>query len=137
METSVSRFGELNSYSPLQLAYLGDAYYELLVRSALLKRSRASMHELNRLAVQAVRASSQASAVLYLKEDLSEEEWGYVKWGRNAKSKSVARHASLRDYRYATGFECLMGVLFVQGNTLRAQEIVQAVFEFLEAGFEE
>lgn len=95
------------------------------------------MHELNRLAVQAVRASSQASAVLYLKEDLSEEEWGYVKWGRNAKSKSVARHASLRDYRYATGFECLMGVLFVQGNTLRAQEIVQAVFEFLEAGLEE
>ena len=94
------------------------------------------MHELNRLAVQAVRASSQASAVLHLKEMFS-EEGGLCQMGTKRQSKSVARHASLRDYRYATGFECLMGVLFVQGNTLRAQEIVQAVFEFLEAGFEE
>ncbi len=133
METDVKNFGELHSYSPLQLAYLGDAYYELLVRSTLLIRSRASMQELNSQAVRAVRASSQAGAVLHLKDRFSEEEWGYVRWGRNAKSKSVARHASLRDYRYATGFECLMGVLYVQGNTERAKEIVSAVFDYLES----
>jgi ribonuclease-3 family protein len=132
VETSLIDFGDLNSYSPLQLAYLGDAYYELLVRSVLLSRTRASMDELNRLAVRSVRASTQAAAVLYLKEQLSEEEWDYVRWGRNAKSKSSARHTSLRDYRYATGFECLVGALYVLGRTERAKEIVRKVFDYLE-----
>lgn len=131
METPLRDFGEIHSYSPLQLAYLGDAYYELLVRSALLSTSRASMDELNRRAVLSVRASSQAKAVLKLRETLSDEEWGYVRWGRNAKSKAT-RHTSLRDYRYATGFECLIGALYVQGRTERAEEIVAAALGFLE-----
>ncbi|WP_353094266.1 ribonuclease III domain-containing protein [Tissierella praeacuta] len=112
--------------SPLQLAYIGDAVYELLVRTYLLKKE-ISVKDLHKTTIKYVRAKSQAVIVHLLEDILSEEEQIIVKKGRNAKSNTMPKNADMIDYKYATGFEALMGYLYLIGQENRILELFEVV----------
>ena len=109
--------------SPLQLAYIGDAVYELFIRTYLIGTKNISVNELHKEAIEYVKAKAQADITHYLEDKLTEEEWQMVKRGRNAKSGSASKNANLLDYRYATGFETLIGFLYLNGRYERILEI--------------
>ncbi|RKD33813.1 Mini-ribonuclease 3 [Thermohalobacter berrensis] len=118
--------------SPLQLAYIGDAVYELFIRNFLLKEMNISVNELHKQAVRYVKAESQAEIIHSLKDKLSDEEWAIVKRGRNAKTGSVPKNANLSDYRYATGFEALIGFLYLVGKRERILELLNTAIKIID-----
>lgn len=112
--------------SPLQLAYIGDAVYELLVRTYLLEK-KLPVKELHKSTTKYVKAKAQATIVHILEDVLSEEEQTVVKKGRNAKSNTMPKNADMIDYKYATGFEALMGYLYLTGQDNRIAELFEVV----------
>lgn len=110
-------------YSPAQLAYAGDAVYELLVRSYIINHHDTNVNKMHRLAVKYVKANAQAFLVNKLEEFLTEEEKRIVKRGRNAKVTSSPKNAELVDYRYATGFEALFGYLYLNKELDRLMDL--------------
>lgn len=120
----------VNEYSPLSLAYLGDAYYELLVRAYLLEQGNMPTSELNKRAKEYVTAVKQSNMVDIILPHLSENELAAYKRGRNAHSAHTPKSAAAVQYRRATGLESLFGYLFVKGETERAQQL----FELLVLG---
>lgn len=121
----------LGQYNALQLAYLGDVVYELAVRTYLLKKYPEDVHALNKRAFALVNASAQAKAVQALQDELSEQEMGYIKYGRNAKGGS-SRSARMIDYRYATGLECLFGALYLTEKKERLQQLIELAIAAIE-----
>ncbi|MEA3423449.1 MAG: ribonuclease III domain-containing protein [Bacillota bacterium] len=115
---------ELRRMSPIQLAYLGDVIYEFYIRNYALVVNKNRIKEVNKFVVNFVRASAQAHAVMNLKEFLSEDEWGIVKWGRNQKTASSPKNASISQYKYATGFETLIGYLYLKNEKDRLEVII-------------
>ena len=115
-------------YSPLALAFLGDSVYEQFVREKLLHEANRPARQLHDAAVARVRAEYQAMAADAIAPLLSEEETEIYKRGRNASGISVPRHASVADYRKATGFECLFGFLQLCGRRERLEELFTAVW---------
>lgn len=113
--------------SPLQLAYIGDAVYELLVRTYLLDKGM-SVGELHKKTTKYVKAKAQASIIHKLEEVLSEEEKNMVRRGRNSKTNSMPKNADMIDYKYATGFEALIGHLYLRGE----EERLCALFKEIE-----
>ncbi|MBV1759392.1 MAG: Mini-ribonuclease 3 [Dethiosulfatibacter sp.] len=113
--------------SPLQLAYIGDAVYELLVRSYLIENHDMNVNDLHRKAILFVKAEAQAEAFRFVENDLTEEELRIVKRGRNAKSVTVPKNAKLADYKYATGLEALFGYLFMSNQTQRIEELFEKI----------
>lgn len=109
---------------PRVLAYLGDAVYELLVRQYLVRKGPDKIHKIHKEAVKYVRADTQARVLHALEESLSPEERDIVRRGRNAKTGHLPPNASMIDYRYSTGFESLVGYLYLAGNKKRLQEII-------------
>ena len=101
-------------YSPLCLAYIGDAVYELMIRSLVMEKGNCSVNKMHKMTSSLVMASAQSALVRIIKEDLTPEEHAVYKRGRNAKSGSIAKHMSMSDYRRATGFEALVGYLYLQ-----------------------
>ncbi len=118
--------------NPLKLAYLGDVVFEMYIRVYLINKVVLTPHEMSKKAIQYVKASSQASLIIGIKEQLSEEEWTLVKRGRNQKSSTVPKNALMSDYRYATGFESLIGYLHLLGREQRIIEIIKMGIEYLE-----
>ncbi len=114
---------DIKMLSPLQLAYIGDAVYELFIRTFLVGTKNISVNELHKEAIEYVKAKAQADITHFLEDKLTEEEWHMVKRGRNAKSGSAPKNANLLDYRYATGFETLIGFLYLNGRHERILEI--------------
>lgn len=114
---------DLKMLSPLQLAYIGDAVYEIFIRTFLIGKKNISVNELHKEAIEYVNAKAQADITHYLEDKLTEEEWQMVKRGRNAKSGSAPKNANFLDYRYATGFETLIGFLYLNGKYERILEI--------------
>ena len=112
--------------SPLVLAYVGDAVWELFVRSQLVAELGADsrVNELHGLAKQAVNAESQAAMVHDLMDYLDDDERDVVRRGRNARPGHVPRTSGPADYRYATGFEALLGFLYLTGRTRRLGEVL-------------
>ena len=106
-------------YSPLVLAYLGDAVFELYIRAMLVKQANTSVNELHRRARDYVSAGAQAGMYHRLKDNLTEEEHAVIKRGRNAKTHTI-RTAPVNDYRHATGLEALFGYLYLKGEHDRA-----------------
>jgi len=94
---------DIKMLSPLQLAYIGDAVYELCIRTYLIKKG-ISMKKLHRETTQYVKAKSQSNIVHTLKNSLTDEEQSIVRRGRNAKANSIPKNVKLIDYKYATGF---------------------------------
>lgn len=117
---------DLRSYSPLTLAYIGDGVYELIVRTILVKKGNRPVNQLHRQASSLVKAAAQSAMMEKLEPLLTEEERSVYRRGRNAHSPTMAKHASMGDYRRATGFEALMGYLYLKEDFLRITELVRA-----------
>lgn len=124
-----NRFGlhgkETKNHPPLTLAYIGDAIYEIIIRTIIVEGSNGTVNILHRRSSSLVNAGTQAEIMNAILEELSEEELTIYKRGRNAKSHTSAKNASIHDYRVATGFEALMGWLYLGGKTDRCIELVQ------------
>lgn len=120
---------DVRTYSPLTLAFIGDGIYELVIRTMVAEWGNRSVNELNKLSTSFVKAESQAAMVIALKEELTEEEAEVLKRGRNAKPYSTAKNASRADYHKATGFEALMGYLYLTGQTERMLELIKKGIE--------
>lgn len=110
---------DIKTYSPLTLAYIGDAVYEMIVRTVLVERGNAPVNVLHKHASRLVKAEAQKNAYYRIKELLTEEELSVFRRGRNAKSYTSAKNATIGDYRVATGFEALFGYWYLTGQTER------------------
>ena len=117
---------DLRSYSPLTLAYLGDGVYELVIRTVLVKEGNCPVNQLHKRASRLVKASAQSAMIERLEPLLTEEEYNVYKRGRNAHSPTMAKHASMSDYRRATGFEALMGYLYLKEDFSRMLTLIRA-----------
>ena len=115
---------DIRTYSPLTLAYIGDAIFELVVRTVLVERKNTQAEKLHKAATKIVKAETQALMIEALKEDLTEEELAVFKRGRNAKAVTRAKNATMSEYRRATGFEALMGYLYLKGDMARMIELI-------------
>ncbi len=120
---------DVRAYSPLTLAYIGDAVYDLIIRSVVVERANRSANDLHKKTVRYVKAETQAAMIMALQEELTEEEVAVYKRGRNAKSHTMAKNASMSDYRKATGFEALMGYLYLTNQTDRFLYLVKKGIE--------
>ena len=109
--------------SPLTLAFLGDAVYELCARYFLVSQGDCPVGRLNRRKVEMVKAAAQSAAFEAIAPLLTEDELSIYKRGRNASSPSAPKHAELADYRRATGVEALFGYLYLKGETDRIEEL--------------
>lgn len=120
----------INEYSPLTLAFLGDAVYELFIRSNLTKDTNTSPNVLHKRAVQYVKASAQCEAYDKMEPHLTEEEIRVFKRGRNSKVNTKAKNADLAEYKKATGFETLLGYLYIKGDNERLYELLNIATNF-------
>lgn len=120
---------EAKQYSPLALAYLGDAVYERQVRLFLVKRANMSPGKLHHMGVHLVNAHFQAACANAIEEYLTEGEADILRRGRNAKSFTVPKNTDVSEYRLATGLEALFGYLELIGDQKRIEEI----FELIES----
>ncbi len=117
--------------SPLVLAYVGDACFELYIRSRVVAENpKLPPQKLHRLTVGYVSASSQSDIIHGIWEHLNENEMTVVKKGRNAKSGTSPKNADVVQYRYATGFETLVGYLFLAGEAERLLFILEKAYDF-------
>ncbi len=115
---------DAGTYSPLVLAYIGDAVYELIIRSKVINRGSMQVNKMHKHSALLVKASAQAQLIKALEEDLTPEEHAVFKRGRNAKSTTIAKNATMIDYRMATGMEALVGWLFLNEQYGRLAELV-------------
>ena len=104
--------------SPLNLAFIGDCVYEMLVRLYLVEQANRPVNELHRESVRFVSAKAQTEAFAKLEPLLTEEELAVFKRGRNAKTGHQPKSASVGEYHCATGVEALFGYLYLQGCLL-------------------
>ena len=123
---------DLRTYSPLTLAYIGDAIFELVVRTVLVERKNTQAEKLHKAATKIVKAETQALMIEAIKEELTEEELAVYKRGRNAKAVTRAKNATRSEYRRATGFEALMGYLYLKGDIERMIELIHLAVEKAE-----
>lgn len=116
---------DIRTYSPLTMAYIGDAIYDLIIRTVVVERRNRSANDLHRKTIQYVKAGAQAEMIDALAEVLTEEETNIYRWGRNAKFYTKAKNSTIQEYRKATGMEALMGYLYLTGRTERLLELVK------------
>jgi len=109
--------------SPLALAFMGDAVWEVYVRNHVLEQGIRRPEVLHRVSTSYVRASAQAAIVARLYDTLTDEEQQQVRKGRNAKPAHTRKNADVLDYRHSTGFEALLGYLYGSGQQARMEEI--------------
>jgi len=112
---------DLRSYSPLTLAYIGDGVYELI----LVKKGNCPVNRLHKKASSLVKAGAQSAIMEVIEEKLTPEELSVYRRGRNAHSPTMAKHATMADYRRATGFEALMGYLYLKEDYTRMLTLVR------------
>ena len=116
---------DLRSYSPLTLAYIGDGVYELIIRTILVKKGNCPVNRLHKKASSLVKAGAQSAIMEVIEEELTPEELCVYRRGRNAHSPTMAKHATMADYRRATGFEALMGYLYLKEDYTRMLTLVR------------
>ncbi len=125
---------ELERISPLTLAYLGDTVYESFIREYLIRKNIfLKINDLHKQAIKYVNAKAQSKAIKSLEEILTEEEMRVFKRGRNHKKNTSAKNASVIDYRHATGFEALIGFLYLKDEDERLEYIVKKSIEIIES----
>lgn len=123
---------DIHEMSPLALAFVGDAVLELLVRSRLVGTTRLQPNRLHTVATHYVSARAQSRELEILEPLLTEAEANVLRRGKNASKASVAKHATVQEYRASTGLECLLGWLYLQGQTRRVEQL----FDALWAGYQ-
>lgn len=113
---------ELVTMSPLVLAYLGDTVYETYIREYLIRQNtQRKVNDLHKLAIKYVKAKAQATIIHEIEIELTEEESKIYKRGRNQKSNTSPKNADIIDYKHATGFEALVGYLYLNNEIERLQ----------------
>lgn len=129
-------FGEcevdIRTYSPLTLAYIGDAIFEMVIRTLIVEKGQRAANSLHKHTTKIVCAGTQAAMIEALVDVLTEEEQSIYRRGKNTKINSSAKNATLSDYRKATGFEALCGYLYLSGNTKRVVELVKIGLDKLQ-----
>ena len=110
--------------SPLALAFVGDGVYDLMIREKLLCEANRPVKELNLKKVEIVRCQAQAALIKKLEPKLTEEETEIFRRGRNAHAGHAPKNASSADYHMATGFEALLGYLYLNHQTERIRELI-------------
>lgn len=116
---------DIRSYSPLTLAYVGDAIYDLIIRTMVVERANRPANVLHHITVKYVSAVAQARIVTALQGDFTEEEQAVYRRGKNAKPHTMAKNASSEDYMKATGFEAVLGWLYLKGDMERVLDLVR------------
>ena len=122
---------DIRTYSPLTLAYIGDGVFDLIIRTVVVDKGNTSPNELHRHTSSIVKAHTQALMAEALMEELTEEEHDVYRRGRNAKSFTTAKNATVADYRRATGFEALMGYLYLEDRFDRAVYLSRRALDLL------
>lgn len=120
---------DIRTISPLKLAYLGDAVFEILVRTLVLDSTGGPVKKLHRKTSSLVNAAAQAAMAAAILPMLTEQEKAVFRRGRNAKTSTMSRHADIQDYRNATGLEALYGYLYLTNETERAIELLKYALE--------
>lgn len=115
---------DIRSYSPLVLAYIGDGIYDLVIRSMVVGKGNAHVNDMHKTTSRFVKAHAQSEMIRELLPELTEEEVAVYKRGRNANSVTMAKNATMADYRRATGFEALMGYLYLEDRMERMMELI-------------
>ncbi|SEK66526.1 ribonuclease-3 family protein [Pseudobutyrivibrio ruminis] len=123
---------DIRTYSPLTLAYIGDAVFDIIIRSILVNKGNTPVNKLHQRASQVVKAQTQAAMVLALMDQLTEAESDWYRRGRNSKPHTKAKNASKMDYLEATGFEAVLGYLYLTGDMDRICELVTRGVEAVE-----
>ena len=123
---------DINTYSPLTLAFIGDCVFDLVIRSVIVCRANRQPNKLHKLKADVVKAQTQSEMAKALMEDMTEEEAAVYKRGRNAHSFSSAKNASIQDYRRATGLEALVGYLYLLNRSDRILELISLGLRKLE-----
>lgn len=127
-EYILKKFGmearDTRTYSPLVLAYIGDGIYDLVIRTMMVGKGNAHVNLLHKRTSQLVKAHAQSEMISMLLPELTEEEQAAYRRGRNAHSPTMAKNATMADYRRATGFEALMGYLYLEDRMDRLMELV-------------
>ena len=127
---------DVKRMKPLALAYIGDTVFDLYVRSRIVLTKEEAPKLMHTEAVQYVKAGSQAEMMKLIMDDLTEDETDAFKRGRNQKSLTVPKNASLMDYKWATGFEALLGYLYVIGKEERLYELMNLATDRFQKGNE-
>jgi ribonuclease-3 family protein len=122
---------DIRTYSPLALAYIGDGVFDLVIRTVVVGRGNTRANQLHQRTSRIVKAHTQALIIAYLEEQLTEEERDIYRRGRNAKSPTMAKNATMSDYRKATGLEALVGYLYLTDRFDRLVELIRAAADGL------
>ncbi len=125
---------DIRTYSPLSLAYIGDGVFDLVVRSVIVGKGNTKASQLHHRTSSIVKAATQASMIDVLEEHLTETELDIYRRGRNAKSPTMAKNATMLDYRKATGFEALIGYLYLNDQFARVVELTKLASDELGLG---
>lgn len=123
---------DIKMYSPLTLAYIGDGIFDLVIRSIVVGKGNTKASQLHARTSKIVKAHTQAVMAEALEEYLTEEEADIYRRGRNAKSPTMAKNSTMVDYRKATGFEALMGYLYLKDDFARVVELTKRGLEILD-----
>jgi len=126
---------DIRTYSPLALAYIGDGVFDLVIRSVVVGKGNTSANRLHVRTSQIVKAHTQALIIEYLLPQLTEEEADIYRRGRNAKSPTMAKNATMSDYRKATGLEALVGYLYLTDQFERMVELIKSAADGLSLQF--
>ena len=116
---------EVELMSPLTWAYIGDAVFELYVRNKLINETNLKPHKLHIEATKYVKAKAQAETLKKIENDLTEKEKEIVKRGRNAENHHLPKNATVQEYMYSTGFEALIGYLYLTKQDKRLKQILE------------
>lgn len=125
---------DIRTYSPLSLAYIGDGVFDLVVRSVIVAKGNTKASQLHLKTSQIVKAATQAKIIDVLEPYLTNQEADIYRRGRNAKSPTMAKNATMVDYRKATGFEALVGYLYLTDCFDRIVALTKIASNELELG---
>ena len=123
---------DIHTYSPLALAYIGDSIYDVVIKNLVVNRGNKQVNKLHQQTSALVQASTQSRMMRTMQESLTEEEHAIYRRGRNAKSVSPAKNQSITDYRRATGFEALLGYLYLKRDYKRMIDLIKIGLDSLE-----
>lgn len=132
LKTFPGRKQDIRTYSPLTLAYIGDAVFDLIIRTIVVEQANRPANQLHHAAIKYVSAPAQARMAQVLLPGMTEQEQAVYRRGKNAKPHTTARNASHEDYMKATGFESVLGYLYLTDHMDRVLELVKAGIELTE-----
>lgn len=120
---------DIRTYSPLTLAFIGDGIYECIIRTLVVLKGNTAPGKLQKKSSGLAKAAAQAEIMKVLLPELTEKELAVYKSGRNAKPYTKAKNATMGEYHIATGFECLMGYLYLLGEQDRMLKLIKKGLE--------